>query len=238
MGRGDRGQGWLRTAGVSFLLAAFAAPAAVGSESAAVDSECAACDDELEASTLGVNEGKLSFLAEPPAKAVHHHHNDIVIGPESLREGWVRLEQCHEHLDAVPRAEVVYPPGRIRGVSVASSRGIDRAWVEGPSLQLEGVQRGAELCVKAESRAFSAEQDGAYTLHNGPYMRRFLDGYYPMRVTMTVRYPCDRLRFAGSKPEPQPGFTVRDRDCRVDVEAWFEGRLQTELRFLPTTASP
>ena len=107
MGRGDRGQGWLRTAGVSFLLAALAAPAAVGSESAAVDSECAACDDELEASTVGVNEGKLSFLAEPPPKAVHHHHNDIVIGPESLREGWVRLEQCHEHLDAVPRAEVV-----------------------------------------------------------------------------------------------------------------------------------
>lgn len=231
MGWGDRGQGWLGVAGVWFFLATLAVPAAVGSESGGFD-------DEFEESTVGVNEGKLSFLAEPPAKAVHHHHNDIVIGPESLDEGWVRLAQCHENLDAVPRAEVVYPPGRIRGVRVASCSGIDRTWVEGPSVQLQGVQRGAELCVIAESLAFSAEGDGAYTLHNGPYMRRFLDGYYPMRVTMTVRYPCDQLRFVGSKPEPQPGFTVRDADGRVDVEAWFEGRLNTELRFLPATVSP
>jgi hypothetical protein len=69
-------------------------------------------------------------------------------------------------------------------------------------------------------------------------MRRFLDGYYPMRVTLAVHYPCERLQFAGATPTPQPGFSVRDADCRVDVEAWFEGRLNVALRFLPLPPSP
>jgi hypothetical protein len=215
-------------------LALLAVRTAAGEASPAAPS----LEDALLAGTSGVNEGALTFLAEPPGKRVHHHHNEIRIGPESLADGWVRLDQCHENLDAVPRAEVIYRPEHIRAITVASVAAIDRAWVEGPSVQLEGVRPGARLCVSAESRVLQREEDGSFTVRNGPFMRRFLDGYYPMRVTLAVHYPCDRLRFAGASPAPQSGFSVRDADCRVDVEAWFEGRLNTALRFAPLTLSP
>lgn len=228
MGRASGGQARFASAVAFTLLAVLTAPTGAAPS----------LDDALLAGTSGVNEGALAFLAEPPSKRVHHHHNDIRIEPESLRDGWVRLEQCHENLDAVPRAEVVYRPEHIRAVTVVSATAIDRAWVEGPSVQLEGVRPGARLCVSAESRVLSLEEDGSYTVRNGPFMRRFLDGYYPMRVTLAVHYPCDRLRFAGSVPVPQTGFAVRDAGCRVDVEAWFEGRLNTVLRFLPAASTP
>jgi hypothetical protein len=211
---------------------------AVGAAAADASPASPSLEEALLAGTSGVNEGALEFLAEPPGKRVHHHHNDIRIGPESLVDGWVRLDQCHENLDAVPRAEVIYRPEHIRAVTVASATAIDRAWVEGPSVQLEGVRSGARLCVSAESRVLQREDDGSFTVRNGPFMRRFLDGYYPMRVTLAVHYPCERLQFAGATPVPQPGFSVRDADCRVDVEAWFEGRLNVALRFLPLPPSP
>ncbi|MCU0934191.1 MAG: hypothetical protein MUE86_07100, partial [Thiobacillaceae bacterium] len=52
-------------------------------------------------SVADVNEGALRFLATPPARPVHHHQNKIVITRDSLSSGWVGLEQCHHHLDAV-----------------------------------------------------------------------------------------------------------------------------------------
>ncbi len=231
MGRATGGQGRLGPAAALTVLAALAASTLSARASSSPD-------EGLFASTSGVNEGALTFLAEPPAKRVHHHHNDIHIGPESLHDGWVRLEQCHENMDAVSRAEVIYRPEHIRAIRVASVDHIDQAWVEGPTVQLKGVQPGARLCVSAESLVLKAEEDGSYSVRNGPFMRRFLDGYYPMRVTLSVHYPCERLRFGGSMPDPQPGFAVRDVDCRVDVEAWFEGRLNTTLRFLPVSSAP
>jgi len=37
-------------------------------------------------------------------------------------------------------------------------------------------------------------------------MRRFLGGYYSMRVVLQIRYPAELLRFDGARPGPQPGF--------------------------------
>lgn len=188
-------------------------------------------EEELRARIARVNTGALAFLATPPARAVHHHHNEVILGPESLADGWARLRQCHEHLDPVPRAEVVFRGGRVRNLRVESSSDIERAWVEGASVQLVGVSAGARLCVEAESQVLTRNDDGGYSVRNGPYMRRFLDGYYPMQVSVEVHYPCDRLRFTGATPSPQPGFVLRESSCRVDLEAWFEGKLNTELRF-------
>jgi len=195
-------------------------------------------DDDLEARLERVNDGTLHFLSSPPGKPVHHHHNEVRIEVRSLEDGWVRLEQCHEHLDAVPLSQVVFREDRVRNLSVASAFGIERVWVEGPSVQLAGVTPGARLCIGADSRSLSREDDGHYLVRNGPFMRRFLDGYYPMWVTMTVRYPCDRLRFVGATPSPQAGFTVGEGACRVDLDASFEGRLYTELRFEPLSVTP
>lgn len=191
-------------------------------------------DDDVRRA-LEVNDGELEFLAQPPDKPVHHHHNRITIDAHSLTEGWVRLQQCHEHMDPFQRVEVVFDAQRARGLRVVTAHNIARAWVEGASVQLADVTAGARLCLELESRALTREADGSYTLRNGPYMRKFLDGYYPMRVTMEVRYPQDRLRFADIQPQPQPGFRVDAGADHVAIEAWFAGRLHTRLRFVPNT---
>ena len=62
-------------------------------------------------------------------------------------------------------------------------------------------------------------------------MRRFLDGYYPMRLTLDIEYPAASLRFEAQEPQPQPGFQVERRSGRIQAEIWFEGRLITRFVF-------
>ena len=181
--------------------------------------------------TADVNEGELRFLTAPPDRPVHHHYNRITILDSSLEDGWVRLDQCHQNLDAVPDAQVTYREGRIRGLRVTRVENIERAWAEEHSVQLRNVQRGAQLCVEAETLALSRNGEGGYSLSNGPYMRRFLDGFYPMRVSMTVKLDTGKLRFVESIPGDQPGFTLRQQGNEVGYDTVFEGILTTVLRF-------
>ena len=186
---------------------------------------------DLEDRIERVNEGQLRFLREPPPRPVHHHHNRITISEQSIGGGWVTLEQCHYHLDPVAAVEIVYHPQRIRGIHVLSSKGVDSSRVLGPSVQLSGVKRGASLCLQAESRALQTLGEGHYRLRNGPYMRRFLDGYYPMRVSLEVRYPPHRLSLIGFHPAPGASGQVLQETGRVVWEGWFEGRLYTDFDF-------
>ena len=170
----------------------------------------------------------LTFLPEPPAEPVHHHHTLAIIDARSLEDGWVRLEQCHEHLDAFPSAAVVYRGSRIRGLEIVSVEGIDAAWVEDARIELRGIRPGARLCMKAESRALTDNGDGTWTLRNGPFMRQLMDGYFPMHVTMDVRLPPG-LGLLSAHPRPRPGLAIRTRPGRIELDAWFEGRLVTAL---------
>jgi hypothetical protein len=189
-------------------------------------------DRDLEARIAAVNEGELHFLPPEAALGHHVHFNRIQIDSSSLRGGWVSLEQCHEQLDAVPAAQILFNPERIRSLRILSAKGVGRAWVEGHSVQLEDVGREARLCVGGESRALRYLGEGRYRLQNGPYMRRFLDGYYPMRVVLQIQYPAGSLRFEAPHPGLQPGLDVRERAGEVLVDATFEGRLYTCLDFL------
>lgn len=189
-------------------------------------------EDEFER-TRRVSGGELRFLASPPDTQVHHHHNRITITAQSLRDGWVSVEQCHDGLDAVPRSEVVFSPERSRKLRIVNSEHIGRAWVDGASVQLTDVAAGARLCLALQSRALQAEGDGRYRLRNGPYMRQFLDGYYPLHVTMEVAHPAD-LSLVSAMPAPQPGLTLDSGAGWLRLEAWFDGRLTTELVFHAT----
>ena len=193
--------------------------------------------DDSEQRAIEVSGGELVFLPSRPTRAdgrpLPHSYNRLVIDAASLDDGWVQLEQCHYGLDAVAEAEVVYRYKQLRDLRVLSSDNIGRVWVEGPSVQLQDVQRGATLCIAAAVRVFYRNPDGSFTLVNGPYHRKFLDGYYPYHVTLAVRYPAPRLRYLGMQPEPQPGLSVTPAEGAVTVEAWFEGELNTELRFAP-----
>jgi hypothetical protein len=176
-----------------------------------------------------VNEGDLVFLDQPPEKAVHHHVNRLSITDTSLADGWVALEQCHHDLDPVPDAEIVYAPGRIRNLRTTRVENIERVEVFDHSVQLKNVDHGSSICIQAETRALSTDGEG-FVLKNGPYMRRFLDGYYPMRVTLQIDYPPD-LMIWSHVPEARDGVRIAKAPGEFSLDAWFEGILRTRIDF-------
>ena len=190
-------------------------------------------DEDFGDPTAHVNEGELAFLAEPPAKAVHHLRNVITLDRHSRESGWVRLEQCHTNIDKVPRAQIVFHEDRIRNLHIESARNIGEAWIEGASVQLTDIVEGSSLCLSADSRALTSVGDGRFRITNGPFMRRFLDGFYPMRVSAQFVLANSGLRFAGIEPERQPGFEVEVGADAIRFDAWFEGRLRTEIALVP-----
>ena len=186
-------------------------------------------------STDGVNEGKLVFLASPPNKKVHHHSNQLVIDADSVQSGWIQIRQCHENLDRVPRAQILFNRERVRDIEILSSQNIEQSWVEKNSVQLVNISDKALLCVKARSRALVAQKGGKFLLSSGPFMRRFLDGYYPMRVSMDVDFSNSGLQLVSVLPLGQQGFEIQRRQGHIIFNALFEGQLRTKLMFTGKT---
>ncbi|WP_157273740.1 hypothetical protein [Thiobacillus denitrificans] len=190
----------------------------------------AATDLSLE-SADAVNEGQLHFLETPPAKPLHHHQNHIRIDTDSLATGWVGLYQCHDQLDAVPLLQITFREDFVRDLKIDLARGIEHAQVEGASVQLRNIEPGARLCLSAQARALRNTGNGYFSLFSGPYMRKFLDGYYPMRVTLDVDYPAESLQLIDASPAQQPGLSFAERPGNIRLDALFEGELRLLLQF-------
>jgi hypothetical protein len=200
---------------------------------------------DLQERTAAVSGGELRFVPLEEASGMHAHQNSIRILEASLADGWVALEQCHEDLDPVAATQIVFHPERIRALELVSSNGIGQARVEGHTVQLEDVSPGASLCLRAERRALLNLGGGRFRLRIGPYMRRFLDGYYAMRLFLAVEYPTALLKPAGHLPLGQAGFEPREGPGQIELETAFEGRLMVCLDFCvrdasdcPVTAGP
>lgn len=195
-------------------------------------------DDDSDQVIDAINEGELNFLDKPPDIPVHHHQNTFIILKSSIETGWIKLLQCHVNLDTLSRAQIVYNQDRIRHLRITEQKNIGQARVEDHTVQLTNVKSNARLCVEAESRALLAQEDGTYVMQNGPFMRRFLDGYFPMRVSIDIKLPAN-LSFIAIEPVEQKGFSVIKKKQHLHLDAWFEGRLVTRIRFkaVPETKS-
>jgi len=187
--------------------------------------------DDAEARALAVNEGDLEFLSSPPDKPPHELHNKFKIDRESLKDGWIDLVQCHENLDKVAEAQILYHGRRTRDIKVLSSTGIDKTWVEKNTVQMTDITENARICISAEVLSLYPNFDGTYSMRNGPFHRRFLDGYYPMRVTMDVKLPEGKLSFGAIEPVEQAGFSVDHDNQGMQVDALFVGQLSIEVYF-------
>ncbi len=188
-------------------------------------------DDDLEARIAAVSDGELILLQTPPEQPAHHHWNLIQITEASLKNGWVLLEQCHHDLDPVAETEIVYHPERIRNIQLLNSENITTTRIEGATVQLSGIGSNAHICLQSESRALTSQADGGYRLKNGPFMRRFLDGYYPMRVTLEISYPHTLIELQDFTPQPAQAGTIQYTPGRIVWDSWFKGRLFTEFDF-------
>ena len=189
-------------------------------------------EEELDRQRIAaINEGELVFLQKPPPGTVHHHRSRILIARRSLTDGWVRMEQCHERLSQVEEAQIVFTPGRTRALEIQSFRNMDAAFVESNTIQLRGIREASQICARLETRALHDLGMQRFELRNGPFMRRFLDGYFPLQLSLRIEYPPD-LELVDFTPEDQPGCTVSLAPGLVTVEALFEGELRTRFRFV------
>ncbi|UCB55481.1 MAG: hypothetical protein JSW45_02830 [Thiotrichales bacterium] len=183
---------------------------------------------ELEQRALAVNEGELQLLEKPPSAASHHHQNRLLITRQSLDDGWVTMYQCHSDLDRVSASQIVYNKARIRDIKITSSENIGSTWVEGHTVQMKDVGKAARICISADKRAL-VHENGKYSLKLGPFMRRFLDGYYPMRVQVEVCYPTF-LRLLDSSPVKAIQRT-RNNASYAEIDIWVVGKLDIEMVF-------
>lgn len=174
---------------------------------------------------------QLEFIAPLTQKPTPLSHTQLLLDEASLATGWVAVEQCHNQLDPVPDAEVVYSFEQMRGLRITEQRGIASARVAGPSVQLRDVQRGARLCVALQARLLRADGPGRYRLRYGPFMRRFLDSYFPLHITLEVRYPAQRLELVQISPAAEEGYGLTAAPGRFSIDAWFRGKLVLELLF-------
>ena len=182
-------------------------------------------------STDQINEGELKFLPIPAKENILHATNILSISPHSLENGWVLLEQCYKNLVPVPLAEVIYNYKLMRNLRVTYKRNIESALVKRQSVQLTDITEKAELCIKADVHNFYKKSDGSFSLVNGPFHRKFLDGYYPYHVTLKINYPSSLLKLNQIKPEAQLGFYITKLVNVIVINSYFEGKLNIEIIF-------
>lgn len=193
--------------------------------------------EDPQAAFKAISDGELRFLKTPPRELVHHHQNTLIVSTDSLMNGWVKLHQCHENLDEFPSAQIVYNKIKIKNLRITEYSNIERAWVEDSTVQLKNIAPRAKLCIVADTRALWPLADGSYEMRNGPFMRKFLDGYFPMRVTIDISLP-GTLQYSDMTPPQQPGLTVDHHQQSVHIDTWFEGKLMTRIRFKPVSEVP
>ncbi len=193
----------------------------------------------LEKKASEVNEGELEFLQQEPDPESARMVKRLELDKDSLSGGWARMHQCHHNLDPAAAVQIVYNEERTRDIRITRREGVGQAEVDGPSVQMKDIERGASLCVEAQVLAILPHPDKAgYIVDNGPFMRRFLDGYYPMQVRLEVNWPEEMLAFEQSSPPAQPGLDIEANDQGVTLDAHFEGRLESRLHLVRDTPSP
>jgi hypothetical protein len=186
---------------------------------------------EAQHSARAVNEGELVFLTRESEQRILQTRNELTISAQSLETGWVKLDQCQSNLDPIEAVEVVYRYHGMRNLTVVSSKAMAEARVEGSSVQMGGVREGGEVCISAEVHVLHADGQGGYALQSGPFHRRFLDGYYPLKLDYRIRWPDTKLALREVLPGEQPGFTVKRQSGELIIDTLFEGMLVIDVNF-------
>lgn len=103
-------------------------------------------DDDIEWLTSQVNEGRLEFIAPAHDRSILHSDTHLWIANDSKQTGWVKMQQCYRHLDAVSRTDVVYAYREMKNLQVTRGEKIARIRVGQYGVELEDVEKGAVLC--------------------------------------------------------------------------------------------
>ena len=156
--------------------------------------------------------------------------NRLMIDAKSLNEGWIRFAQCHHQLDPVAKIEVAYHPENTRQLRVQSHQGIRKTEIENHHVVLNKVSKGAQVCIEGESRTVKTTPQG-FNIQRGPYMRKFLDGYYPMIVEETIEMSGFKAKLIEALPQNPKEQTYWFKNGVHYFAYHFEGQLKPLYRF-------
>lgn len=189
-------------------------------------------NDELD-QLLEIGDEQFVALTEAPPHPPFVHQKTLTLWPESLSSGWVQNEQCHRQFSPTSALQFVFKRGRIRAIEIIEQHDIGRSWVDGNTVQLEDVSKRSSICFRSENRMLESHPGGDYRIKVGPFFYRFLDGYFPVRVDLRVRFPADRLALREVLAED--GVEVTRLTDEVRLSSTFQGILRVEMLFESVT---
>lgn len=189
-------------------------------------------EDDSSLNSFAVNEGSLTWLEPFAIKPHYTMENHLTILPSSLKDGWVAFRQCHHHLDAISSIEITYTPESTRNLKLLEFSGMENAELKASSVALHKVSSGAKVCVSGENLTLHSTTSG-WKLERGPYMRRFLHGYYPMHLQETLNWQQTDLQLQPSSVTNHKGrlSSLNTQHNQLTTDYWFEGVLRTHYEF-------
>jgi hypothetical protein len=188
-------------------------------------------NDDSDLNIDEVNEGDLKFIKPVADKRILHSEAILKVTEDSLDTGMVGLQQCYRNLDPVPEMEVVFDYKNIEQLQITSIDNVGNASLDGQSVQLKAVSQSASVCISAQVQVLEKAGQDTFILSHGPYYRRFLDGFYPYHISVSINFPESRLKFVDISPQPEPLFDVVQQPGKLFLDTWFEGVLLVEIRF-------
>lgn len=185
--------------------------------------------DDSNLDAFAISEGELK-MSPKASKKEYWLENHLSVTPTSIQDGWMKFSQCHHQLDPVAKIEVSYNADNTRSLKLKSSQGIENIKVHPHSVELQNVTRGAMVCINGESKTlFNNGKD--FVIKRGPYMRKFLDGYYPMIVEENIFLQGVDAQLIESSP-----LTIESAQSASKIHEYcyryaFEGKLQPNYTF-------
>lgn len=207
-------------------------------------------EDDSFFKAMAVNEGNLQWVTPQQTENQYALKNAIVFFGDSLQTRKVGFTQCHENLDAIHAIDIVYNAETTSELKVISATNIERHQTHSAKVELFNVSKGAKICIQGINQTLNFDPtSNSWQLKRGPYMRKFLDGYYPMHLQEVLDLSKTSLGLQSIQPQlnaqkmgleslpagkiselPLPKITQQGKDI-IQIDYWFEGRLQPIYQF-------
>lgn len=195
-------------------------------------------EDDSGLNTALVNEGQLTFVDPELTAGKYALFNQIRFLGDSMQSRQIAFTQCHKHLDAIRAIDIVYNAQTISDLQVTSSKNIENYQVENDKVELYQVGKDAEICISGKSKTLSYNPESQlWELQRGPYMRKFLDGYYPMHLQESIQlsnseFDFQQIHLAGNTQlKPLTQIEQNGEGKTITLNYYFEGRLQPTYQF-------
>jgi hypothetical protein len=178
-----------------------------------------------------INEGTLTFLHTKPKIDPHQARHTVHVNKNSLKDGWVSLEQCYSGLEVLPAAQILYTKRPIRNLKITKHENIDHVWIEGRSVQMTNLRPNARICTSISIQALKTLGKGRFELRTGPYRRKFLDGYFPIHLVLKIKHDPSLTILSYSPCDNKACNQLSLKGNTATYEALFEGKLTFRLVF-------